>query len=207
MVRTSEGAVDNAAKSEKIDGRRERTKRTRVAILAALTELLDEGAIEPTAAEIAGRAKVAVRSLGQHFASREELLLAVAEFHAGRLRPSPRIEQTATFDERLSAFVKHRSKVLEASSAMRRAAAVVLARSPSIAEALRRVAAERRAASGLVFAAEIAKAEDPGATERAVALVSSGHAWDSLRHDMSLGAKAAREQLTFTLCALLRQRT
>ena len=65
-----------AAQPAKIDGRHERTKRTRAAIVGALTELLDEGRIEPTAVEIAERASVAVRSIGQHFASREELLLA-----------------------------------------------------------------------------------------------------------------------------------
>lgn len=195
--------MNDPANTEKIDGRRERTKRTRMAILAALTELLDKGAIEPTAAEIADRAGVAVRSIGQHFASREELLLAVAEHHAARLRPAPRIAKTSSLEERLSVFVKHRAKVLEGSSAMRRAAAVVLARSPSIAEALRRVAAERRAASRELFAAEIAKAENPEATERAVALISSGRAWDSLRHDMGLGPSAAREQLAFTLRTLL----
>ena len=195
--------MTNDAKTEKMDGRRERTKRTRVAILSALTGLLDEGAVEPTAAEIAGRAGVAVRSIGQHFASREELLLAVAEHHAGRLRPAPLVDESAGFEERLRAFVKHRAKVLESSLAMRQAAAVVLARSPSIAEALRRAAAERRVASARVFAAEIAKAEAPEATERAVALVSSGRAWDALRHDMGLGPNAARDQLAFTLRSLL----
>jgi AcrR family transcriptional regulator len=196
--------TEKPANTPKPDGRRERTKRTRVAIVAALTELLDEGRIEPPAAEIAERAGVALRSIGQHFASREELLLAVAEHNATRF-PQVILDVNASFEDRLSAFVKDRSKVLEASRVMRQAAAVVAARSPAVADAVQRAAAERRAASARLFAREIAQSEDPEATDRAVSLVTSGRAWDSLRRDMGLGTTAARQQLTFTIRALLQR--
>jgi len=189
-------------KSSKPDGRRERTKHTHAAIVVALTELLDEGRIEPTAAEIAERAGVALRSIGQHFSSREELLLAVAEYNAARF-PQARLDVNASFEDRLSAFVKDRAKTLEASRPMRQAAAAVAARSPSVAVAVRRTADERHAVTTRLFAREIAEAEDPEATDRAVALLTSGRAWDSLRGDMGLGTNAARQQLTFTLRALL----
>jgi AcrR family transcriptional regulator len=187
----------------KIDGRRERTKRTRAAIVGALTELLDEGRIEPTAAEIAERAGVAVRSIAQHFASREELLLAVASHHVERLA-HPAIRENGSFDERLEAFVAARARSLEASSAMRRAAAVVLARSPSVARALDDAARERRKEAARFFSNEIAACSDVHAAERAVALVGSGRTWDALRGEIGLGVKAAREQLGFMLRAALR---
>jgi AcrR family transcriptional regulator len=182
----------------KIDGRRERTKRTHAAIVAALTALLDEGRIEPTAVEIAARAGVAVRSIAQHFASREDLLLAVARHHAERLA-SAAIPEGTSFAQRLDAFVASRARTLEASGAMRRAAAVVLARSPSVARALDDAARERRRESARVFAAEIAACADPEAAERAVALVTSGRAWDAMRGEMGLGLRAAREQLGYLL--------
>jgi AcrR family transcriptional regulator len=188
---------------EKLDGRRERTKRTRAAIVGALTDLLDEGRIEPTAAQIAERAGVAVRSIAQHFASREELLLAVAGHHAERLAHEP-LDGRGTFDERLESFVATRARSLEASIAMRRAAAVVLGRSPAVAHALGEAAKERRKEASRVFAAEIAASHEAPAVERAVALVTSGRAWDALRVEMGLGVKAAREQLGFTLKALLK---
>jgi AcrR family transcriptional regulator len=187
---------------EKVDGRRERTKRTRAAIVTALTELLDEGRIEPPASEIAERASVALRSIGQHFASREELLLAVAEHHAARL-PRESIDARASFAERLDAFVKERADVLEASRPMRLAAAVVVGRSPAVAEALERAAAERRAASARLFAAEIEKTARPEAVERAIALVTSGRAWDALRGELGMKPKEAREQVAFMLRAAL----
>jgi AcrR family transcriptional regulator len=189
----------------KVDGRRERTKRTRAAIVTALTELLDEGRIEPTAAQIAERAGVAVRSIAQHFASREELLLAVARHHSERLAHTP-VDRQGTFDERLEAFVTARARSLEASAAMRRAAAVVLGRSPAVAHALEEAAKERRKESSSLFAAEIAATGDAAAVERGVALVSSGRAWDVLRGEMALGMKAAREQLAFMLRSALMQR-
>ena len=188
----------------KVDGRRERTKRTRAAIVGALTDLLDEGRIEPTAAQIAERAGVAVRSIAQHFASREELLLAVAQHHTERLAHTP-VARHGSFDERLEAFVVARARSLEASAAMRRAAAVVLGRSPAVARALEDAAKERRKETSGVFAAEIAASGESTAVERAVALVSSGRAWDVLRGEMGLGVKAAREQLTFMLRSALRR--
>jgi len=189
----------------KVDGRRERTKRTRAAIVTALTELLDEGRIEPTAAQIAERAGVAVRSIAQHFASREELLLAVARHHSERLAHPP-VARQGSFDERLEAFVAARARSLEASAAMRRAAAVVLGRSPAVAHALEEAAKERRKESSSLFAVEIAAAGEPAAVEREVALVSSGRAWDVLRGEMALGMKAAREQLAFMLRSTLAPR-
>jgi AcrR family transcriptional regulator len=188
----------------KVDGRRERTKRTRAAIVQALTDLLDEGRIEPTAVQIAERAGVAVRSIAQHFASREELLLAVARHHAERLAHA-QIDGSAPFEARLAAFVAGRSRSLEASAAMRRAAGVVLGRSPAVAHALEDVARERRKESARLFAGEIAAAADPTAVERGVSLVTSGRAWDVLRGEMGLSAKAAREELGFLLRALLRR--
>jgi AcrR family transcriptional regulator len=198
------GAADGATRAgdkrapAKVDGRRERSRRTHAAIVGALTDLLDEGRIEPTAADIAQRAGVAVRSIAQHFESREQLLLAVAEHHAQRMTHEP-IDPRQPFDERLEAFVTQRARELEASRAMRGAAAVVLARSPGVARALHTAAERRRSEAARIFAGEIGAASDPRATERTVALVASGRTWDALRAELALGTKAARDQLAAML--------
>lgn len=171
--------------------------------MLALTELLDEGRIEPTAAEIAARANVAVRSIGQHFAAREELLLAVAEHHAERLAHAP-VDAAASFVTRCEQFAAMRARLLEESRAMRGAAAVVLARSPSVAKALERVARERRAETARTFAKELAATKDPETAERTLALVTSGRAWDAMRVELGLSAKAAREQLVRMIRETLR---
>jgi TetR/AcrR family transcriptional regulator of autoinduction and epiphytic fitness len=192
-----------ALTEEKVDGRRERTKRTRAAIVLALTALLDEGRIEPVAAEIAERAGVAVRSIAQHFASREELLLAVAEHHASRLRRADAVDRASPFEERLARFVLARSRVLEASRAMRGAAQVVIARSPSVARALEAAAKGRREETRAVFATELARTDAREQVERAVALATSGRAWDAMRTELGLGTKTAREQMEWTVRGLL----
>ncbi len=193
-----------AAMTQKVDGRRERTKRTHAAIVEALTALLDEGRIEPTAAEIAARAGVATRSVGQHFASRELLMLAVASHHQARFTPSA-IDADAPLRTRLSSFVRDRTRILEASRAMRRAAAVVADRSSAVTNALARVARQRRQESARLFAAEIARSDDPTATERTVALVTSGRAWDALRDDLGLSTKVATDQFARMLEGALRR--
>ena len=188
--------------AEKVDGRRERSKRTRAAIVGALTALLDEGRIGPTAVDIAKRAGVAVRSIGQHFASREELLLAVAAHHAGRLEHGP-VDAKMPLAHRVDLFASQRARELEASRAMRGAAAVVLARSPGVARALHVAAERRRAETARVFASEIAASSEPRAAERSLALVTSGRAWDALRTELGLGTKAARDQLVILLRSAL----
>jgi len=188
--------------ADKVDGRRERSKRTRAAIVGALTALLDEGRIEPTAVDIAKRADVAVRSIAQHFASREELLLAVAAHHAGRLEHEP-FDAKLPLEQRMDLFATQRARELEASRAMRGAAAVVLARSPGVARALHVASERRRAEAARVFAAEIAASPEPRATERSLALVTSGRAWDAVRTELGLGTKAARDQLVILLRSTL----
>ena len=128
----------------KLDGRHARKARTREAIVNALLELLDEGHTEPTAAQIAERAKVAIRSIGQHFKSREELLLAVAGRHSARLPVPTPPSPGRSFDARLTHFVLTRSRALEASAAVRRAAQRGAGDSKAITRALAETARKRR---------------------------------------------------------------
>lgn len=182
------------ADAPKVDGRHERSRRTREAIVLALTALLDEGRIEPTAPEIAARADVALRSIAQHFPTREDLLAAVAEHHRARL-PREEIDESAPLAERLASFVRQRAELLEASRVMRRAAAVMAGRSPAVEAAERAAAAARRVVAARAFAPELAKADDPTSAERALALVTSGRSWDTLRGELGLGRAAARAEL------------
>ena len=85
-----------------VDGRRLRAVRTRAQILGALLELLDEGSPAPTASEIAARAGVALRSIAQHFKTREHLLVALAQKHLARLPFTEPAVSTGGFDDRLA---------------------------------------------------------------------------------------------------------
>lgn len=184
----------------KIDGRHLRKVRTREAIVDALLELLDEGIPQPTAAQIAERAEVAIRSIGQHFKSRDELLLAVAARHAQRLPVPTPPSPGRTFQARLEHFVATRVRALEASAAVRRAAVRGAGDSKAIARALAETARKRR--EELLASITELKGAEPWVVATAETL-SSGAAWDALRHEQRLTAAAAEQVIVAALRRLI----
>ena len=61
------------------DGRRQRSERSQTAIIEAALALMNEGALVPTAQQIADRAGVGIRSFFRHFADMDSLFLAADE--------------------------------------------------------------------------------------------------------------------------------
>ena len=61
------------------DGRRQRSERSQTAIIEAALALMDEGALVPTAQQIADRAGVGIRSFFRHFADMDSLFIAADE--------------------------------------------------------------------------------------------------------------------------------
>ncbi len=189
-------AVSSVATPAKIDGRHLRKARTREAIVEALLELLDEGIPQPTAAQIADRAEVAIRSIGQHFKSRDELLLAVAARHVQRLPvPTPPPAGRA-FEARLEHFVATRVRALEASAAVRRAAVRGAGDSKAIAKALAETARKRR--DELLASLSELQGMDAWVVSAADAL-TSGAAWDALRLEQRLTASVAEQVIVQAL--------
>lgn len=183
------------------DGRRLRAVRTRANILDALLKLLDEGHPDPTAAEIAERAGVAVRSIAQHFQTREQLLTALAEKHLARQPHPDGALKSGPFEARVASFAALRASALEASVPMRRVARMAEGRSKAIAAAFREVAKVRRRELQDVFGPELARR--PAWVLDAADGVTSGAFWDTLRETQRLSDKRAREVLEATLRALL----
>ena len=185
----------------KPDGRHARKARTREAIVNALLEMLDEGYTEPTAAEIAARAKVAIRSIGQHFKSREDLLLAVAMRHSARLPTPTPPSPGRSFDARVSHFVLVRSRTLEASAGVRRAAQRGATDSKAITRSLAETARRRREELIASLGGELKKA--PPWLMSTVETLSSGAGWDVLRNEQKLSAAAAEQVIVHALKRLL----
>jgi AcrR family transcriptional regulator len=75
---TSQTDKNNAAKTP-TDGRRQRSERSRQAILDAGMGMMKDGILEPTAQQLADRAGVGIRSFFRHFPDMESLFLAVDE--------------------------------------------------------------------------------------------------------------------------------
>jgi len=182
----------------RVDGRRLRAVRTRAAIVTALYDLVRAGEPAPTAASIAARAGVALRSIGQHFPSREDLLVAVAEHHASLSTP-PRLPTHGPFSTRLTAFVRARVAELERSAPLRSAVERMAQPPAAITIGVARELDRRRDEIARAFATELA--DHPAALAR-VDAVASGAMWDQLRRRLS--ARAAGAEIAVLVTALLR---
>ena len=70
--------VEETPEAEPVpDGRRQRSERSRQAILDAGAALIEEGVLVPTAQQISARAGVGIRSFFRHFADMESLFATV----------------------------------------------------------------------------------------------------------------------------------
>lgn len=191
---------------QRIDGRRARAERTHGAIVKAILDLIDEGNLEPTAQQVATRAKVALRSIRQHFESREALLAAAAEAHATRAEEGGAVDPDLALDAKLAAFADRRARVLERTSAIRRSAYIVEHKSPAIASLVRATVRRRRQEVAAAFARELDELR-PGQRKPALDaldLVTSGRAWDYARREMGLGVDEATRLMASTMAAALR---
>ena len=194
-----------ARQPRRVDGRRLRAVRTRAAIVTALYELVRDGDPAPTAAQVATRAGVALRSIGQHFPSREALLAAVAEHHTARVARRAPIPTGGPLAPRLAGFVKARADELERTAPLRRAIAAMPAPSEAVLDAQRKDRDRRRAELAAAFAPEIeaAPSADRARLLDRLYVVSSGPSWDAMRAHLGLPARAAATQLGMLLEAVL----
>jgi AcrR family transcriptional regulator len=189
-----------------VDGRRARSAKTREAIVDAFIALLDAGDIKPTAAAIAARAGLSVRSVFQHFVDLEDLLLAVSDRQTNRVASL----YTGTDYEgdgaaRLEIFVQYRARLYEAIAPVRRAAMLqehfssVVASRMELARTLHRLDIER------AFGPELAAARAAGDDRLgdALASVCSFAVWDEMRRHAGMDVAAATATLHRTVAAMI----
>ena len=172
--------------------------------------IVDDGELEPTASQIAVRAGIAVRSIGQHFASREALFLAAVEAHTRRVAPTPiSVPPAMSLRERIAIFAEVRGRELEACAPIRRASAFLdgaprpARESSAIGRATDAAWARRRDELALVFARELKAAADRKALLDALDLLAHGRTWDTMRHALRLSPAEATAMLRRAVTTLL----
>lgn len=187
------------------DGRTRRGERSRRQIVAALFALVGEGVLQPTAQQVADRARVGLRTVFRHFEDMDSLFAEVDE----RLRREALLLLAAPIGHgsaaaRARALVANRVALFERIAPYKRAGNVQRWRSPFLASNHRAFVREQRAAL-LRWLPELedARAELVDALDLAL----SFEAFDRLRSDQRLGVERAREVLELTALALLRGRT
>jgi TetR/AcrR family transcriptional regulator of autoinduction and epiphytic fitness len=168
----------------RIDGRAARTQRTRAAVAAALLELLDEGVVEPSAAQIARRAKVSERLVFHHFADLEALYASAAELQMSRILPLIQpVDPTRPFAERLPEFVAARARFFEMISPARRAAIRREPVSPQLTSGLKTAHQMSRNLALSAFSRELAMLPpaESAAVSFALSSAASWETWEYLR--------------------------
>lgn len=179
-----------------------RGERNKEAIADALLQCYGEGILNPSAAEVAQRAGVSVRSVHNHFEDMEALRAAVAGRQWARFEhvveaPSP----DGTLAQRIATVVRNRAELWEGVTPVRRAALLIVHDSPTIAAAFARIDRRMRRVIEITFERELQDAM-PEIIEAIDATLSWDN-WNRLRHAQGCSATKARRVLTVALEVLL----
>ena len=185
-----------------IDGRTQRSERSREAIVRAMLDLIGEGVLAPTAQQVAVRADVGVRTVFRHFSDMETLFATMNEQLTEELNPLFVDEpQSGPLAERAETLVARRFEIFERLTPYYRASALARARSAFLREQHDRdVRVLRRDLRRWLPELQDAAPAIGDALEVAL----SFEAFERLRIDQRLGIKRARAALDEIVAGLLR---
>jgi TetR/AcrR family transcriptional regulator of autoinduction and epiphytic fitness len=187
----------------RVDGRNERSRRTREAVVDALLALHDDGDLTPTAQRVAERAGVALRTVYGHFNDMETLYAEAGERELRRLYAVAEVVPSdLPLAVRIERFCVSRARVLEYLMPVMRATRLREPFSPQLARNRARYIASADAEVERVFARELAGSRGAAMLD-ALYLATGGPAWDALRTDRHLDPSAAEAVMRRTVTALL----
>jgi len=192
--------------SPRIDGRAERSRRTRTAVVDAMLALQEEGDVAPSAQRVADWAGISARTMYLHFADMEALFVEAGDRFLIKLtaigRPVP---LDAPLAERIELFCSRRAKVLETLLPVFRASRLRQPFSQALqANRDRYVLASDREVEA-VFAAELAACppRERSHLRSALYLATCAAGWDVLRDDRGLDERAAGQVMRRMVVGLL----
>ena len=202
-------AVEAPPDDTPVDGRAARSVRTRAAVVDALLTLLEQGELRPTVGRIAEQAGISARSVYVHFDDLGDLFAAAARRQAERFGSLVEsVADDAPLDERVDAFVRSRTRVLEAIAPVRRAALLHEPFLPALARLLDGARRHERREVEHAFAPELAPVTG-GARRRvsaALDVATGWPAWETLRTHHGMSQAVARRTMTETVHAILETR-
>jgi AcrR family transcriptional regulator len=185
------------------DGRVRRSQRSGHAIVEALMELVGEGVCEPTAQQVAARAKVGIRTVFRRFSDMERLFAEMdARLQAEAVplllggRPSGKLA------ERARALVQQRVAFFERIAPYKRSGNLKRWRSPFLRDRHTRLVRALRT-DLLRWLPELRRAS--AAIIDALDLATSFEAWDRLRSEQSLSSARAQATVERTVLALVKE--
>jgi AcrR family transcriptional regulator len=185
---------------DKLDGRRRRSQDSRARIVAAMVEIVREGDIGPSAADVAARAGVGLRSVFRHFNDMESLYREITEVIEVELRAvAARPFKGGSWRERVLEMIDRRGPGFDQIAPMRRASDARRHGSPVLQDDHNRLTLTLR---------ELLRAQlPPDAVDKptfaALELLLSYEAWNRLRVDQGLSAAEARKALRVAVKGLI----
>lgn len=188
-----------------VDGRRARGERTRLRVIEALLDLVDEGTVRPTAQEVATRAGVALRTVYHHFEDVEALRRLALDLqmrrHTEILKP---IDTRRALTERIGTVAGQCRRLFEVLTPIRRATMFDEQSSPEMAEGIAFCTRTRRDHVVATFAPELGgRGADSRVLMDAIDLVTSWPMWEYLRAALGRSPASATRVMIASLEALL----
>jgi len=171
------------------DGRRKRGDESRRKIVDAMIALVREGQMSPSAAEVAERADVGLRTVFRHFEEMEVLFREIAEVTRARILPTlGKPYAGATWRERLGELVSRRIALYEDIMPLKVAGSVLRFRSPFLMQDYNEHLRMERRTLKQVLPDNIVDDRD---LFRSIEMVTSFQAWRRLRQDQALSLHEA----------------
>lgn len=194
------------AMTPRADGRAERSRRTRTAVVDALLALQEEGDLAPSVQRVADRAGISARTMYLHFRDLEALFVEAGErllvTLAGVGDPVP---LDAPFDERVDAFCRRRVLALERLLPVFRAARIRQPFSAALQSNRDRFVAAADQETDVIFEPELTamRPAHRAKVRSALHLATCAAGWDVLRDDRQLDVDEAAAVLRCSVLALL----
>ena len=189
-----EESASTSSRAPKIDGRRLRRERTRLAIIEAYLELLRRNSRMPTAVQLAAQAGCSVRSIFERFPDLDALSLATADFTIAQGQAEA-VARHVDGDRptRIRSHVETRARACEKWLPLWR----IITNQDQVAELRTRVVVVRLAnieRMKLMYGFELSLLAEPARNELLIALATliSFESWDQMRHCHGLSTDAAQ---------------
>lgn len=189
------------AAPEESDGRKRRALESRRKIAAAMIDLLREGAIDPSAEDVAARAGVGRRTVFRLFEDMESLYLEMQALMFRRVDPYISAPfEGATWRARMDEMIERRAAIFEEILPVKSAADLRRPHSPFLQASHRELTRNLREMLRVAMSASMFAERE---LLDAVDLALSFDTWKRLRNEQRLSAKAARAVVARLVSALV----
>lgn len=190
------------------DGRRARRDRNRDAVVDAYLDIVNDGHLEPSVAEVAERSGVSHRSVFRYFADREALVQAGIERQLRRAEPLLTLTVTPDMPlgTRISGFAAQRVKVLERIGPVGRLARLRVDQYEQLAVIVDQARSYFRNQIKQTFAPELDVMDDTRAADvvAAIDVLTSVEAFDLLRRVQGMSLVRITRLFEASITSLLR---